>query len=226
MSRSDETRARLLEAGRQLFAERGFKKVTVRDICREAEANVAAVNYHFQDKEGLYRAIVEQGIALISETTEAGLRAPAGATAEERLHTFIRTAVGRMGAGQDNWIARLLRYEIDNPTGALDQLVERAIGPRLQALASLVADVLGCEPDDPRVARSVASIHVQLMLVVRPWRALGERLRLPRAPSPDELGTHIAEFSIGGLQALRDGRAAQEAGRTARSPRKAASRKP
>ena len=48
----------LAEAAR-LFAERGFNKVTVREICVAAKANVASVNYHFGDKAGLYKEIVE-----------------------------------------------------------------------------------------------------------------------------------------------------------------------
>ena len=55
MTPDPRTRARLLKAAEQLFAERGFRKVTVREICHAAKANVAAVNYHFGDKLGLYR---------------------------------------------------------------------------------------------------------------------------------------------------------------------------
>ena len=67
-----ETRDRLLKAAEQLFAERGFKNVTVRDICRVARANVAAVNYHFGDKMGLYREVLQIAIDAVRETTEAG----------------------------------------------------------------------------------------------------------------------------------------------------------
>jgi TetR/AcrR family transcriptional regulator, regulator of cefoperazone and chloramphenicol sensitivity len=213
MKKNDnETRANLLEAAKRLFAERGFRKVTVREICRAAGANVAAVNYHFQGKEGLYRAVLEDGIALIRETTDLSLRAPAGATAEDRLRSFIRTAVGRMmSGGDDNWLARVLRHEFENPTEALDRVVERAIGPRMRALAALVADVLGCGPDDPRVGHSVASIHVQLMIAARRWRDLGERLHVRRSPTAEELGHHIAEFSVGGLHAIREARAVRRA---------------
>ena len=49
-----KTRQRVLETAVEVFAEHGFRKTTVRDICKRANANVAAINYHFRDKEGLH----------------------------------------------------------------------------------------------------------------------------------------------------------------------------
>src|SRR5580658_9085542 len=57
--RSSETRQRLLDAAGRAFAEFGFRDATVRDICKRASANVAAVNYHFGDKERLYAAAID-----------------------------------------------------------------------------------------------------------------------------------------------------------------------
>lgn len=47
------TRQRLIEAAAQVFADHGFEGASVRDICARAEANVAAINYHFGGKEEL-----------------------------------------------------------------------------------------------------------------------------------------------------------------------------
>jgi AcrR family transcriptional regulator len=53
------TRERLLEAAEFLIGERGFKVTSLREITERAEANVAAVNYHFGSKDGLYVALFE-----------------------------------------------------------------------------------------------------------------------------------------------------------------------
>jgi len=92
----EDTKRRLMEAAGAVFSEQGFKAATVRTICRQAKANVAAVHYHFGGKEGLYTA-------LLSEAFEAGLRRnppdmglPATAPAEERLFAFIHSFLLRM----------------------------------------------------------------------------------------------------------------------------------
>ena len=73
-----ETRERLVEDAARLFAERGFSRVTVREICKSAHANVAAVNYHFGGKNGLYDEVVQSAIRTMQGTTEAIQKAGEG----------------------------------------------------------------------------------------------------------------------------------------------------
>ena len=66
-----DTRQRLIEAAAGMFVEQGFNAAKVRDIVARAGANVAAVNYHFGSKEGLYAAVIQyhsaQAIEVLSQ---------------------------------------------------------------------------------------------------------------------------------------------------------------
>lgn len=61
------TRERILNAAEALFGERGFETVSLRDITGQAEANVAAVNYHFGSKDKLVDAVVERHVVPVNE---------------------------------------------------------------------------------------------------------------------------------------------------------------
>jgi AcrR family transcriptional regulator len=202
-----ETRSRLLRAAERLFAERGFKKVTVREICRAARANVAAVNYHFGDKLGLYREVLQSAIGRMRATNDAARTAGEGRTAEERLRRSIVIFVGRLLDPAGQTVHRLVSREIHDPTPALDALVEQGMRPRIEYLSALVAEIIGCGPSDPRVLRSVASIQAQ-SVAYRPnpiAGRLGFALQPKTTAQVREIAEHIADFSLAGVRAVSTG---------------------
>jgi TetR/AcrR family transcriptional regulator, regulator of cefoperazone and chloramphenicol sensitivity len=202
--RDRETRERVLKAAAQQFADRGFKKVTVRDICRSARANVAAVNYHFGDKGGLYREVLQLAIDTMRATNDAARASGVGLPAEQRLREYIRVSLCRAAnANSAQWISRLIYREINDPTPAFDTLVDQGIRPRLDDLAAIVAEMLGCAVDHSRVLQCVTSIHAQWMLFVP--NPVAVRLRPKLHARPDDavqMAAHIAEFSLAGIRAV------------------------
>jgi len=202
--RDRETRERVLRVAAQQFADGGFKKVTVRDICKAARANVAAVNYHFGDKSGLYREVLQRAIEIVRATSDAARTAGEGRPAEERLRRYIHVSLCRVVTdGHANWISRLVHREIADPTPAFDALFDQGIRSRIDDLSGIVADLLGCDVHDERVARCVLSIHSQwVMFVPNP---IASRLRSKfqlRNDSPDRVAEHIADFSLAGIRAV------------------------
>jgi AcrR family transcriptional regulator len=204
-----ETRERLLKAAQQLFAGRGFKDVTVREICHAARANVAAINYHFGDKLGLYRETIRIAIDAMREATEAARSAGAGLSADDQLRTYIGLFLHRLLTPGAEFVHQLINREIAEPTPALDDLVEQGLRPRLEYLSGVIAGMIGCDPADPRVLRSVLSVQAQTIVYARP-NAIAERLGFTFKPTPaqiDEAARHIADFSIAGIRTIAGPRA-------------------
>jgi AcrR family transcriptional regulator len=199
-----ETRERLLRTAARMFADRGFKRVTVRDICRSARANVAAVNYHFGNKLGLYREVLQVAIDALRSTTDAAREAAEGCAADEKLRRFVHVYLRRLlAAGRDDWIHRIINREIADPTPALDALVDQGMRPRIEYLSAVVAELVGCPPRDPRVMRCVLSIHSQSVAYLP--NPLAARLGLKSNLTPseiDEVAQHIVRFSLAGIRAV------------------------
>src|SRR5262245_32659817 len=109
----DATRASLLEAAGDVFAEVGFHSATVREICRRAGANVAAVNYHFRDKETLYAAVLTESLRSSLEKYPADLGLPPKATPAQQLHAFIRSFLLRvLSQGPESRHGKLMSREM------------------------------------------------------------------------------------------------------------------
>jgi TetR/AcrR family transcriptional regulator, regulator of cefoperazone and chloramphenicol sensitivity len=206
-----ETRRRLLDAARELFTEHGFDDVTVRDICREAKANLALVNYYFGDKLGLYLEVVNEAIASVREFNDVAMGAPEGSSAEERLRHFVRAFLQRIFAsrGDHNWVHKLIQHEINRPTDAATRIMEEAIAPRLRYLAGVVTELLGCPLKDPRVIQCVASVHglclVYSRMAIAPerFRAVIPDLAPSGALDVDATVAHVTAFSLAGIRAMR-----------------------
>jgi TetR/AcrR family transcriptional regulator, regulator of cefoperazone and chloramphenicol sensitivity len=199
-----ETRRRLLERAAELFADRGFDAVTVREICRAAGANVAAVNYHFGDKAGLYGEVVEVAIAAMRETAAAAMQAPSSARPEDRLRAYVRIFLERLTSrSKDSWIHRLMSRELEAPTPALDRVVDKVLRPRIAFLSGIVAELMELPASDARVGHAVASIQGQCLLYRH--HAVVSRLLPSWRPTPEriaELADRITRFSLAGIEAL------------------------
>lgn len=200
---SADTRQRLIESAATLFADRGFEDVTVREICKTSNANVAAVNYHFGDKAGLYRAVVMFAIQVMQETNELSQRAGDGQSPEDQIRGFVRVFVGRLVGNNPNaWIHRLMAREMQNPTEALDLVMTQVVQPRLEYLCTVAAAIMSLPATDPQVRRCVGSLQSQCLMASRSMPQALEKSFGPAWRDLDTAINHIADFSIGGMKAI------------------------
>ena len=200
---SADTRQRLIDAAAMLFADRGFENVTVREICKTSNANVAAINYHFGDKAGLYRAVVTRAIEQMIETNELSQRAGEGQSPEDQIRGFVRVFVGRLtGDGPTAWIHKLMAREMEHPTEALSLVMTQVVVPRLEYLSGVASAIMGLPPADARVKRCVGSLQSQCLMAARKIPAPLEKTFGPAFRDLDLAAKHIADFSLGGMKAI------------------------
>ena len=204
---SADTRQRLIDAAAALFADKGFQNVTVREICKASTANVAAVNYHFGDKAGLYRAVVTFAIQIMLETNELSQRAGDGLSPEDQLRGFVRVFVSRLtGEGPNAWIHRLMAREMERPTDVLDQVMQQVLKPRIEYLCGVIGAIMRLPPSDPQVMRCVTSLQVQCLVAARP---VPKPIAKSLGTGPHDLEamiSHIVDFSLGGMKAIATGK--------------------
>jgi AcrR family transcriptional regulator len=200
--RSMETEKRLLAAAGEIFAEHGYRAATIRQICEKAGANLAAVNYHFGDKEGLYMAVLRSVPSAQAEKYPSNVGLPAKAGAEQKLRAYIRSLLHRVfDEGRPGWHAKIIAREMIEPTRAFDALVEEAARPVHNELASIVRELLGSATTDESVRLCTLSILSQCVYYHHA-RTVLRRLYPEQKNGADDierLVAHIAEFSLGAL---------------------------
>jgi AcrR family transcriptional regulator len=201
-SRQAQTRLRLLEGAAHEFAERGFHHATVRDICKRAEANIAAVNYHFGDKEGLYTATLKHWISVALEQYPPLMGVDPNAPASERLLGFVRGMLHRMlHTGAAGWHGQLMAREMVEPTAALNDMIEVMIQPMTALLHGILRDICRHDMPDDEIQRCGMSVIGQCCFY-RHAREVVSRMFGADLYSPagiESLARHITQFSISGL---------------------------
>ena len=177
--------------------------MTVRDICRAASANVAAVNYHFGGKTGLYRAVVQTAIEVMRETNEPSVEAGRGPPPEDQLRAYVRVFLSRMtGKGRHTWIHKLMTREIEEATDAFDLVIREAIEPRMRYLSGIIAALSGPAGGDLRVVRAAVSVQAQCLMFARPLPRKAPAAWRGGLADVSATADHIAAFSLAGARAL------------------------
>jgi AcrR family transcriptional regulator len=198
-----KTRERILTISCEVFAKRGFRKTTVRDICQQAEVNVASVNYYFNSKEKLYEEVCKYACGISSEDGDSRFKLNAGSKPEEQLKSFIQALlVNVLGTEPSNWRHMIMSREMVEPTNALSIVIKEMIKPRFQQLYSIVQDLLGKGVEDETVRRCCFSITGQCLYYrfARPVISkLDPQQKFDQAEIK-KLADHITQFSLNAIK--------------------------
>lgn len=196
------TRQQLLAAGAVVFAARGYREATVREICRQSGSNLAAINYHFGGKDGLYAEVLAESQRSLHVLPQAGPRH----SPQQRLEQFVRVFLERvLTESPESNHTQLMFREMIEPTQALDRVVSEFIRPAATELGEIVGQIVG-PTFSPRQRQQISLSIVSQILHYKHCRALITRLfpDLPLDVSQLEPMTrHITDFSLAAMRGLR-----------------------
>jgi len=199
-----ETRERVLLAAGQEFAAKGFKDATVREICQRARVNVAAVNYHFGDKERLYIESVKRAHGSRAEEVPLPVWPP-GISPDRKLRDFIRTLLERILRDPEReWHAQLMLREMSQPTTACVELVREYIRPHFQVLLGIFGELLPAHV--PMAKRHLLAFSVIGQCIHYHVARPVVQLLVPpdeyQAYTPQFLAEHILQTTLSAINAL------------------------
>jgi AcrR family transcriptional regulator len=198
---SEVTRERIMKAAERLFAERGYDGTSVRAIVGRARVNQAAINYHFDGKDGLYREVLRAAFRGLTEHQLASAAQAGAMSREDALAEFIRRQLRPLLARDEaSRHIRIFNWESVRPTPVFRKLLSEEAAPFMGFATELVRRFL---PDADQRTLVVAAIWLlgQCSIFVRNREQLaGPPLQLTHDQSSIEwLARTMSRWAIEGL---------------------------
>lgn len=199
------SRERLLDKAEILFARKGYRAVTVREITKAAGCNLAAVNYYFGNKENLYLEVFRARWAPRTRRIHTAFRKSLHAQHSITPRNVIRSLAkafleGPMTDQERQRHAQLMTREMNQPTKAFEMVAGEVMGPFLKELAGMFEAFLPEGDGKDRLMLKLLSVF-SLVLHFNYARLAVTRVT-GRKYDPAfraQLVDHIVDFALAGL---------------------------
>ena len=156
----DGPKKRILMAASEVFAEHGFADGTTREIAKRADANVAAISYHFGSKEQLYEAVLSYGKAKAYEKFPVEQLRDQEIPPEERLKLFVKSMLEKaLDEETSLWFNKMVARELmQESNDAFPSFLDDDIRTVLNCLLESVQELCGEDAEQEAVRFCAASV--------------------------------------------------------------------
>lgn len=200
----EATRKRILLAAGELYAERGLAETTNKMVAQRAEVDLASINYHFGNRNGLYQAVLGEAHRRLINLVDLERIAHSDHPAEEKLRHLFDYLVNRDTRHKGQWPIRVLYREIMSPSSHLLALGENQIYPKIGMIQSIVSEITQIPPNEPALLRCMLNVIAPCaMLHVVSQSELAPAEVLSAMPNQD-LVDHLHRFAMAGLAVSSD----------------------
>jgi AcrR family transcriptional regulator len=194
--RRDQTRARLLDAAKELFSQHGYHRTQVMDIVSSARVSAGTFYRYFEDKQGIFFAIAEE---LSSHELEDARKARAMVLESPDFASAVRNMVHFLERHFERVVERAPLYRALHNSGVVDLRRDHAWVMRDRAIKAFAEQLRKSGPKDTEDLESLARMMSGCIAELR------YAMIQTGKPTPAQAARLVTRFVQGGMAAYTTG---------------------
>ncbi len=158
-SDSERTKASLIQAAGELFADRGFSGVTARQVAAKARVSLGAIPYHFGSMDALYEEVLVTAVKISDEVLPL-MEAATSAAPAEGLRLAIQWMIRDYAAQKVAWPVKLIERESLDPSPSFRNVLKKKYLPEFDWLCDIVSRATSIPKNRDAVRFGVITMHL------------------------------------------------------------------
>ncbi len=139
MRSQEDTAGRIIATATRLFAEKGYDGTSTKQICEAADANIAAIHYHFGSKENLLKHIIQQLASEMLSSSRRSLQVPSSHDdMKVRLEIFLRETLEAVLRNAD--VIIIIQREMEMRSSRAAEVFRTTFREHFEALVKFLAE--------------------------------------------------------------------------------------
>lgn len=201
-SDGDLTKSKILEAAGNLIAQNGFAQTTNKAIAQIAEVDLAAINYHFEGRDGLYKAVLAEAHTHYINEQQLFELVQSSIPPIKKLEIFFETLISKL-VEKDIWHSKVFIRELFSPTPYLQEFMANDGARKFQYVREIISQVSGLDENNPALLPCVLSVIAPCMMLIIASTNIPTPIQHVSQMKPNQLVKHLMTFSIAGLEAIK-----------------------
>lgn len=194
----NNTKVLIIECAGQLIAEHGYAATTSKMICEKAGTNLAAVNYHFGSRDGLYVAVLEEVHKHLLNLDGLNALLVSDLSPLAKLEQFIDTLLAAIYSN-DNWYVRVWAREVINPSPFIYQILSTEAAPKFIAASKIFSEAAGLPLGDLKLYTCMLGVMAPFIIIFLSNTKIVNKVVPKIEISQPEMIKEIKRFVFAGL---------------------------
>jgi len=181
---------RILDVAKELFTQRGFSNVAVRDICKAADVTPPTLYYYFKNKEALFDAVVRKSVGMADFISKLSDACDNAKGAKSQVQVFTRTYLANFPKDHLN-VGLYVRHS----TEELDSVGRKTLAADLSRIQSMLSAIVQRGIAAGEFRRTDPEMAAECLLGMMN-RFVFQQIHFRRSYSPTEAASYLSDFFL------------------------------